>query len=108
MLCRIASGGGSSGTCSAVRPSARDGSAVWPRPSVGGTCGSRCATRSCEPSSPPTYQPMCKRQVMAGRFYRSVQQPGVEVFTDAIDRIEPLGIVTADGNLHELDLLVYA
>lgn len=56
----------------------------------------------------PTYQPMCKRQVMAGHFYRSVQQPGVEVITDGIDHIEPRGIVTADGTLHELDLLVYA
>jgi cation diffusion facilitator CzcD-associated flavoprotein CzcO len=51
---------------------------------------------------------MCKRQVMAGNFYRSVQQPGVEVVTDAIDHIEPGGVVTADGTLHELDLLVYA
>ncbi len=56
----------------------------------------------------PKDQPMCKRQVMAGHFYRSVQQPGVEVITDPIDHIEPRGIVTADGTLHELDLLVYA
>jgi cation diffusion facilitator CzcD-associated flavoprotein CzcO len=56
----------------------------------------------------PTYQPMCKRQILAGHFYRSVQQPGVEVITDSIDHIEPRGIVTADGTLHELDLLVYA
>ncbi len=45
---------------------------------------------------------------MAGHFYRSVQAPGVEVITDRIDHIEPRGIVTTDGNLHELDLLVYA
>ncbi|VBA58808.1 flavin-containing monooxygenase [Mycobacterium attenuatum] len=56
----------------------------------------------------PTYQPMCKRLVIAGRFYRSVQQPGVEVIADTIDHIEPRGVVTADGTLHELDLLVYA
>jgi cation diffusion facilitator CzcD-associated flavoprotein CzcO len=56
----------------------------------------------------PKDQPMCKRQVMAGHFYRSVQQPGVEVITEAINHIEPRGIVTADGTLHELDLLVYA
>lgn len=56
----------------------------------------------------PNYQPMCKRQIMAGHFYRSVQKPGVEVITDPIDHIEPRGIVTADGALHELDLLVYA
>jgi cation diffusion facilitator CzcD-associated flavoprotein CzcO len=56
----------------------------------------------------PDYQPMCKRQIMAGHFYRSVQQPGVQVITDPIDHIEPRGVVTADGTLHELDLLVYA
>jgi cation diffusion facilitator CzcD-associated flavoprotein CzcO len=56
----------------------------------------------------PTYQALCKRQVMAGHFYRSVQQPGVEVITEPIDHIEPRGIVTADGTLHELDMLVYA
>ncbi|HEY2503257.1 MAG TPA: NAD(P)/FAD-dependent oxidoreductase [Mycobacterium sp.] len=56
----------------------------------------------------PKDQPMCKRLVLAGHFYRSVQQPGVEVLTDSIDHIEPRGIVTADGALHELDLLVYA
>ena len=56
----------------------------------------------------PDYQPMCKRQIMAGHFYRSVQQPGVQVITDPINHIEPRGIVTADGTLHELDLLVYA
>ncbi|HEU0190164.1 MAG TPA: NAD(P)/FAD-dependent oxidoreductase [Mycobacterium sp.] len=56
----------------------------------------------------PDYQPMCKRQVMAGHFYRAVRQPGVEVVTEPIDHIEPAGIVTADGVLHELDLLVYA
>lgn len=56
----------------------------------------------------PDYQPMCKRLIFAGHFYRSVQQPGVEVVTEAIDHIEPRGVVTADGILHELDLLVYA
>lgn len=56
----------------------------------------------------PTDQPMCKRQVMAGNFYRAVQKPGVQVVTDAIEHIEPRGVVTTDGTLHELDLLVYA
>ncbi len=56
----------------------------------------------------PGYQPMCKRQVMAGHFYRSVQKPGVEVITDPIDHIESRGVVTAGGTLHELDLLVFA
>ena len=56
----------------------------------------------------PKDQPMCKRLVAAGHFYRSVQQPGVDVVTESIDHIEPRGIVTTDGTLHELDLLVLA
>jgi len=56
----------------------------------------------------PKDQPMCKRQVMAGHFYRAVQHPDVEVVTEAIDHIEPRGVMTADGTLHELDVLVFA
>jgi cation diffusion facilitator CzcD-associated flavoprotein CzcO len=56
----------------------------------------------------PKDLPMCKRLIFAGHFYRSVRQPGVEVITEGIDHIEPRGVVTADGTLHELDLLVYA
>lgn len=55
----------------------------------------------------PKDLPMCKRLIFAGHFYRSVQQPGVEVITEPIDHIEARGIVTADGTLHELDLLVF-
>lgn len=56
----------------------------------------------------PDYQPMCKRLVVSSDFYRAVQRDGVEIVTDAIDHIEPRGIVTADGRLHELDVLVLA
>jgi cation diffusion facilitator CzcD-associated flavoprotein CzcO len=56
----------------------------------------------------PKDQAMCKRLIFAGHFYRSVQKPGVEVITNPIDRIEPRGIVTADGILHEVDLVVFA
>jgi cation diffusion facilitator CzcD-associated flavoprotein CzcO len=56
----------------------------------------------------PKDLPMCKRLIFAGHFYRSVRQPGVEVITEGIDHIEPRGIVTANGTLHELDVLVYA
>ena len=56
----------------------------------------------------PDHQPMCKRQVFAGKFYRAVQRPGVHVVSEAIDHVEATGVVTADGTLHELDLLVMA
>jgi len=56
----------------------------------------------------PDYEPGCKRLVMSGDFYENVQRPNVDVVTDRIDHIEPAGVVTADGTLHEVDLLVYA
>jgi cation diffusion facilitator CzcD-associated flavoprotein CzcO len=56
----------------------------------------------------PDYQPMCKRLVISSGFYNAVQKPNVEVVTEAIDHIAPAGIVTRDGMLHEVDVLVLA
>lgn len=56
----------------------------------------------------PDYQPMCKRLVFSAGYYRAVQRPTVEVTVQAIERIEPRGVVTADGRLHELDVLALA
>jgi len=56
----------------------------------------------------PDYPPMCKRLVMSTRFYPAVQRGDVDVITTGIERIEPRGIVTDDGVLHELDVIVYA
>jgi cation diffusion facilitator CzcD-associated flavoprotein CzcO len=56
----------------------------------------------------PNYHAMCKRIILAGHYYRSIQQPGVHLVTEPIDHVEPRGVVTADGVLHELDLLVLA
>lgn len=56
----------------------------------------------------PADQPMCKRMIFANRYYRAVQSPGVEIVTEAIERVEPRGVVTADGTLHEVDVLVLA
>jgi cation diffusion facilitator CzcD-associated flavoprotein CzcO len=56
----------------------------------------------------PNYAVGCKRMVISGTFYGAVQKPSVHVVTEGIDHIEPKGVVTADGKLHELDVLVYA
>jgi cation diffusion facilitator CzcD-associated flavoprotein CzcO len=56
----------------------------------------------------PNFEVGCKRLVMSPTFYDAVQDPTVEVVTDAIDHIEAKGIVTADGKLHELDVLALA
>jgi cation diffusion facilitator CzcD-associated flavoprotein CzcO len=56
----------------------------------------------------PEYHAMCKRLAMSTHYYQAIQKPGVELITDAIDHIEARGVVTADGTLHELDVLVLA
>jgi cation diffusion facilitator CzcD-associated flavoprotein CzcO len=56
----------------------------------------------------PDYRPGCKRLIMSGDFYEAVQQPAVELVTAGIERVEPGGVRTKDGVLHELDVLVLA
>ncbi len=56
----------------------------------------------------PDYRPGCKRLIIHPDFYRQVQRPDVDVQTTAIDRFEESGIRTADGRLHEADIVVMA
>jgi cation diffusion facilitator CzcD-associated flavoprotein CzcO len=56
----------------------------------------------------PDYTPACKRLVMSNGFYRAVQRDDVELVTAAIDHVESRGIVTDDGVLHEVDIIVLA
>lgn len=56
----------------------------------------------------PDYAPMCKRLVMATGFYKQFERSNVELVDTPIDRVEPRGIVTRDGRLHELDVIVLA
>jgi cation diffusion facilitator CzcD-associated flavoprotein CzcO len=56
----------------------------------------------------PDYQAACKRLIVSPDFYEAIQQPNAELATDRIDRIEAAGVRTADGTLHELDVLVLA
>jgi len=56
----------------------------------------------------PDYEPGCKRLVLSRDFYKTMQKENVDLVTDEIDHIESKGVVTADGTLHELDVLVFA
>ena len=56
----------------------------------------------------PDYRAACKRLVVSGRFYDAIQRPNAELVTEPIERIEPGGVRTRDGVLHELDVLVLA
>jgi cation diffusion facilitator CzcD-associated flavoprotein CzcO len=84
----------------------------WPRRLVSALCRWNLSLfvrdRELRRRLTPDYHAMCKRIVMAGHYYQAVQKPGVTLVDDAIDHIEPAGVVTADGALHELDVLVFA
>ena len=56
----------------------------------------------------PDYKVGCKRLIVSDLFYPAIQRPNAELVTDAIKRVEPGGIRTVDGRLHELDVLVLA
>jgi cation diffusion facilitator CzcD-associated flavoprotein CzcO len=56
----------------------------------------------------PTYRAACKRLVISPDFYEAIQRPNTHLVTEGIERIEPGGVRTRDGALHELDVLVLA
>jgi cation diffusion facilitator CzcD-associated flavoprotein CzcO len=56
----------------------------------------------------PDYRAACKRLVVSPDFYEAIQDPNAELVTEPIERFEPAGIRTADGLLHELDVVVLA
>jgi cation diffusion facilitator CzcD-associated flavoprotein CzcO len=56
----------------------------------------------------PDYRAACKRLVVSADFYDAIQQPNAHLVTERIERIEPAGVRTVDGCLHELDVLVLA
>lgn len=56
----------------------------------------------------PTYRAACKRLIYSPDYYRAIQHPNAELVSDGIECVEPAGIRTQDGRLHELDLLVLA
>jgi cation diffusion facilitator CzcD-associated flavoprotein CzcO len=56
----------------------------------------------------PNYRAACKRLIMSDKFYAAITQPNAHVVTDAIERFEKNGLRTADGELHEIDVLIYA
>jgi len=56
----------------------------------------------------PNYRAACKRLVISPDFYQAIQKPNAELVTEAIARVEPRGVRTRDGRLHELDVLVLA
>lgn len=56
----------------------------------------------------PTYLAACKRLIYSPDYYNAIQHPNAELVTDGIEQIEPTGVRTRDGKLHEVDVLALA
>ena len=56
----------------------------------------------------PDFPPYGKRMLRDNHWYRMLTRPNVDLVTEGIDHVEPNGVVTKDGVLHELDMLVLA
>lgn len=56
----------------------------------------------------PDYPPYGKRMLRDNHWYRMLTRKNVDLIVDPIDHIEAKGVVTKDGKLHELDILVLA
>ena len=83
----------------------------WRRKAVAGLCRLhllRVRDPELRRRFTPPDEPMCKRLIMGTGFYGLFERPNVELVDQAIDHVEARGVVTADGRLHELDVLVLA
>ncbi|MEE6165393.1 MULTISPECIES: flavin-containing monooxygenase [unclassified Mycolicibacterium] len=56
----------------------------------------------------PDYQPLCKRQVVSGSYYRAITRPNARLVSDRIDSFTATGIRTASGEHHDIDVAVLA
>ena len=55
----------------------------------------------------PDYPVGCKRLLFSNDWYPALTQPNVEVVTERIAAVTPRGIRTADGHVHDADVIVY-
>jgi cation diffusion facilitator CzcD-associated flavoprotein CzcO len=55
----------------------------------------------------PNYPMGCKRQLVSDEWYDTLLRPNVEVVDAPIERIEPEGIRTRDGQLRRVDAIVF-
>lgn len=55
----------------------------------------------------PSYPIGCKRILLSSEYLATMARPNVHVQTGAIERVEPDGIRTRDGQLHRADVIVY-
>jgi cation diffusion facilitator CzcD-associated flavoprotein CzcO len=56
----------------------------------------------------PDYTFGCKRVLFSSHYLPALQRPNVDLVTDAITRIRPEGVETADGVVHAVDTIIWA
>ncbi len=56
----------------------------------------------------PDYPVGCKRVLICDDFYPALMRDNVSLVTEGIEEITPEGVRTRDGQLHELDVIIYA
>ncbi|HEX7922470.1 MAG TPA: NAD(P)/FAD-dependent oxidoreductase [Bradyrhizobium sp.] len=56
----------------------------------------------------PDYKVGCKRLIVSSTFYEAIQRPNARLVDSGIGHIEATGVRTTDGELHEVDVLVFA
>jgi cation diffusion facilitator CzcD-associated flavoprotein CzcO len=78
--------------------------------------GTRMALRQLERQVPdpelrakltPDYEIGCKRILPTDEWYPALQQPNVELVTDAIAEVRPRSVVTAGGEEREVDTIIF-
>jgi cation diffusion facilitator CzcD-associated flavoprotein CzcO len=55
----------------------------------------------------PDYTIGCKRILLSSDYYPALSQPHVDVVTSGIEEITPTGLVTSDGAVHDVDVIIY-
>ncbi|MEP9361421.1 NAD(P)/FAD-dependent oxidoreductase [Nocardioides sp. CN2-186] len=55
----------------------------------------------------PDYPLGCKRLLFSNAWYPALDRDHVDVVTDRVTGVEPTGVRTADGTLHEADVLIW-
>lgn len=56
----------------------------------------------------PTYRMGCKRVLFSSDYYDALVRPNAALVTEGITAVRENGVVTADGELHEVDAIVFA
>ncbi len=55
----------------------------------------------------PDYPLGCKRLLFSNDWYPTLAQPNVEVVTHSVVEVLPRGVRSADGTVHEVDVIIY-